>query len=212
MQAVFDSTGSNKAITVNGPVIAHGLTISASGYSFAASGTASYLTVTAGGITSTNSVTFSTPIYIGGPQSWNIASGNAMTVSGALHTIISDLTFSGAGTTTISGAIDGGGILNANGAAPGGLIQAGTGPVYLTSATGFAGNITAQAGAGTLYIAPSGGGAVAYSGAILGGGTINFNSSAVTLGGGAFEFHGFFRLSEGVLTDFRAGRRRRGNL
>ena len=36
LQAVFGSTGSNKAITVSGAVIAHGLTISTSGYSFAA--------------------------------------------------------------------------------------------------------------------------------------------------------------------------------
>ena len=41
LQAVFDSTGSNKAITVSGTVIAHGLTISTSGYSFAAAGTGS---------------------------------------------------------------------------------------------------------------------------------------------------------------------------
>ena len=34
LQAVFDSTASHKAITVNGKVIAHGLTISTSGYSF----------------------------------------------------------------------------------------------------------------------------------------------------------------------------------
>ena len=53
LQAVFDSSGSHKAITVSGPAIAHGLTISAPGYSFS-SGTAtdSALTITAGGITS----------------------------------------------------------------------------------------------------------------------------------------------------------------
>ena len=202
LQAVFDSTGSNKAITISGPVIAHGLTISTSGYSFAASGTASSLTVTAGGITSTNSVTFSTPIYIGGPQSWSIASGNSMTVSGALHTVISDLTFSGAGTTTISGAIDGGGVLNSLGAAPGGLIQAGSGPVYLTGTTNYSGNITAQSGAGTLYIAPPGAGSTTWNGAFFGGGAINFNCSALTLGGGASNFTGSFAFQKACSLTF----------
>ena len=153
LQAVFDSTGSNKAIAVNGTVIAHGLTISTSGYSFS-SGTAtgSSLTVTAGGITTTDNVSFSTPVYIGGPQPWNVASGKTLTVSGPLHTIVSDLTFSGAGNTVISGVIDGGGLLNSNGAKPGGLIQAGTGAVTLSGTTNFSGNITAQSGAGILYI------------------------------------------------------------
>ena len=72
--------------------------------------------------------TISSAVYVGAPQSWNVASGKTLTVSGALHTIISDLTFTGAGNTTISGAIDGGGVLNTvGGAKPGGLIQAGTG-------------------------------------------------------------------------------------
>ena len=47
LQAVFDSTASRKAITVSGAVIAHGLTISTSGYSFAPADSSSYLTITA---------------------------------------------------------------------------------------------------------------------------------------------------------------------
>ena len=190
MQAVFTSTGSNKAITVSGTVIAHGLTINsgATGYSFSGGS----LTVTAGGIQANESVSFGSNVYIGGPQSWNVASGKTLTVTGPLHTLVSDLTFSGAGTTTISGAIDGGGLLNSQGAAPGGLIQAGSGPVYLTGTTNFSGNITAQSGAGTLYIAPPGAGSAIWNGAYSGGGTINFNCSALTLGGGASNFTGAF--------------------
>ena len=191
LQAVFGSTASRKAITVSGGVIAHGLTISTSGYSFAPADSGSYLTITAGGITSTDNVSFTTPLFIGGPQSWNVASGKSLTASGAVHTVVSDLTFSGAGTTTISGLIDGGGILNGYGAAPGGLIQAGSGPVYLTGTTNFSGNITAS-GTGVLYIAPPGGGAATFDGAYSGGGTINFNCSALTLGGGASNFTGSF--------------------
>ncbi len=188
LQAVFDNTGSNRAITVNGAVIAHGLTFNsgATGYSFSGGS----LTVTAGGIQANESVLFNSNVYIGGPQSWNVASGKTLTVAGPLHTIISDLTFSGAGTTTISGSIDGGGVLNSQGAKPGGLIQAGSGPVYLTGATNFSGDITVQAGAGTLYIAPPGAGAAVWDGAYFGGGTINLNCSAFTLGGGASNFTG----------------------
>ena len=110
LQAAFDNTGTNRAITVSGTVIAHGLTFNsgATGYSFSGGS----LTVTAGGIQANESVSFSSPVYIGGPQSWNVACGKTLTVTGPLHTIISDLTFSGAGTTTISGEIDGGGVLN----------------------------------------------------------------------------------------------------
>ena len=74
VQAVFDNTGNNKAITVSGKVIAHGLTVSASGYSFTPANSSSSLTITAGGISTTDDLSFgSTPIYIGGPQSWNVA-------------------------------------------------------------------------------------------------------------------------------------------
>ena len=129
-----------------------------------------------------------------------------MTVSGAVHTVVSDLTFSGAGTTTISGPIDGGGVLNSYGAAPGGLIQAGSGPVYLTGTTNFSGNITAS-GTGVLYIAPPGGGAATFDGAYFGGGTINFNCSALTLGGGASNFTGSSRLPTGLLAYVRPSQR-----
>jgi autotransporter-associated beta strand protein len=189
VQAVFGSSATNKAITINGPVIAHGLTISSSGYSLAANAN-SALTITSGGMTASNSVSFSTPIYIGGPQTWNIASGATLSVTGPLHTIVSDLTFAGAGTKTISGAIDGGGVLNTYGAKPGGIIQTGTGTLTITGTSNFAGNVTVNTGAGTLYIAPTGGGAISYTGAISGASTININSSSVTLGGGASNFTG----------------------
>ena len=130
-QAIFDSTGSNRAITISNTVIAHGLTFNAggTGYSF----TGGSLTVTAGGIQANESVTIGSQVYIGGPQSWTVASGKTLTVNGALHTIISDLTFNGAGNTVIAGPIDGGGVLNTvGGATPGGLIQAGSGTVTLS--------------------------------------------------------------------------------
>ncbi len=196
LQAVFNSTGSNKAISVSGKVIAHGLTISASGYSFAPADSNSALTITAGGVTSTDNVTFTTPVFIGGPQSWNVAAGKTITVSGALHTIISDLTFNGAGDTTISGPIDGGGAINIyGGAKPGGLILAGTGAVTLSGTSNFGGDITAQAGAGTLYISPPDGGSATFNGAWFGGGSVSFGGSAITLGG-ASNFTGTLTFTQ----------------
>jgi autotransporter-associated beta strand protein len=180
-------------ITVTGKVIGHAMTISsgATGYVFnAGAPTNSSITLTAG-LTANESVTFNAPVYIGGPQSWNAASGKTITVAGALHTIISDLTFSGAGNKVISGAIDGGGVANINGGAkPGGLIQAGTGTLTISGTSNFAGDITAQAGSGTLYIAPPGGGAASFTGGFMGGGSIDFNCSSLTLGGGTSNFTG----------------------
>ena len=125
--ATFAGTGG--AVTVSGTVIAHGMTINSTGYSF----TGGTLTVTAGGITANQSTTITSPLYIGGPQTWTVASGKTLTVSGALHTVISDLTISGAGNVAISGAIDGGGMLNTyGGAKPGGLIKSNTGTLTLT--------------------------------------------------------------------------------
>ena len=158
LQAIFDNTSNsaNRAITLSGTIIAHGLTFNAggTGYSFSSGS----LTVTSGGIQANESVTFNSAMYIGGPQSWTVAGGKTLTVNGALHTIISDLTFNGAGNTVIASTIDGGGVMNtAGGAAPGGLIQAGAGTVTLSGTPNFAGNLTINSGAGPLNISPAGG-------------------------------------------------------
>jgi autotransporter-associated beta strand protein len=202
LQAVFDSTGSNKAISVSGKVIAHGMTISAAGYAYAPANSSSSLTLTAGGIVTSESATFSTPVFIGGPQSWNVASGKTLTMSGALHTVVSDLTFNGAGNTEITGAIDGGGVLNSFGAKPGGLIQAGSGAVTLSGTTNFSGNITANAGTGTLTINTPGGGAAIWDGGFSGGGSISFNASSLALGGGASDFTGTMTFQQACALTF----------
>jgi autotransporter-associated beta strand protein len=164
--AVFDGAGS--AITINGTVIAHGMTINAgaTGYSF----TGGALTVTAGGITANESTAINSPVTIGGPQSWTVAAGKTLTIGNAVHTVISDLTVTGAGNTVITGPLDGGGYINIyGGAKAGNLIKSGAGTLTLGGASVYDGSIT-QSGAGTLYISPTTGVTATYSGAIGGSG------------------------------------------
>ncbi len=194
-QANFTSSASanRRAITINGTAIAHGLNFSATGYSISSGS----LTVTGGGIVAGESVTINSEIYIGAPQSWNVAAGKSLNITGPLHTIISDLTFTGAGDTTISNTIDGGGVLNlVGGAKPGGLIQAGAGTVTLSGESHFTGDITAQLGAGALNIQPPGAGSVAFDGAFLGGGTINIDCSGVVSLGGASNYSGTLNVQQ----------------
>ena len=75
------------------------------------------LTVTAGGIQANQSVTINVPVTVGAPQTWTTASGMTLNVTAALHTVISNLTIAGAGSTIIGGPIDGGGVLNTVGGA-----------------------------------------------------------------------------------------------
>ncbi|MGA7702179.1 MAG: C1 family peptidase, partial [Thermoguttaceae bacterium] len=200
LQAIFDNTGNNRAITINGTIIAHGLTFNAGGTGYSFGGGS--LTVTSGGIQANENVTFNSQVYIGGPQSWTVANGKTLTVNGALHTIISDLTFNGPGNTVIAGTIDGGGVMNTvGGAAPGGLIQAGAGNVTLSGACNFAGNITVNFGVGPLNLAPTGGSA-SYTGGLFGGGTINIGAGTVSLGGAASSFTGTFNVLQACMLQF----------
>jgi fibronectin-binding autotransporter adhesin len=191
--ATFGGTGGQVAIS--GSVIAHGMTINSAGYSFSGGS----LTVTAGGIAANEDVTFTSPLFIGGPQAWNVTAGKSLSIGGPLHTVISDLTFSGVGNTIISGAIDGGGVANISGGAkPGGLIQAGSGTLTLTGASNFGGDITINSSAGKLYITSASGAATSYSGAFFGGGSIVVNSAGtVSIGGGASNFSGSISLQGG---------------
>ena len=204
--ATFDGTGG--AVTLSGAVIAHGLTINSTGYTFSGGS----LTVTAGGIQANESVTFSSDVYIGGPQSWNVAAGKTLTVNGPLHTIISDLTFTGAGNTIISGPIDGGGVLNIyGGAKPGGLDpgrhrrghalrRARISPATSRSTRRRPVEHLAQ----RRRLPPR------YSGGLFGGGTINVNCAGTfSLGGGASNFTGTLEHAAGGHAAIRAGRRRR---
>jgi autotransporter-associated beta strand protein len=196
--ATFGGTGGS--VSMSGSVIAHGLAIDSAGYSFSGGS----LTVTAGGIVANEDVTFNSPVFIGGPQTWNAGAGKNLIVNGPVHTVISDLTVSGAGNTIISGAIDGGGVANIyGGAKPGGLIQAGTGTLTLAGISNFGGDITINSGAGALNIAPTNGGSPTYSGAFFGGGSIVVNSpGTVSIGGGASNFSGTISLQGGATLAF----------
>ena len=183
--------GTSGTVTISWAAIAHSMTISSAGYLFSDGS----LTVTCGGITANQSVTINSAVYIGGSQSWNVAAGKTLTVNGPLHTIISDLTFSGAGNTLVTGQLDGGGVLNIyGGAKPGGLIQSGAGAVTLNNTLDFAGDITANTGAGPLNLLPTGGGSIAFSGNFPGGGTINVGCSGTLTLSGASTFSGTLNM------------------
>ena len=168
------------AITLAGPVITHGMTINsgAIGYTF----TGGSLTVTSAGITANESATFDTSIYVGAPQTWNIAGGKTLTI-GSLHTIISNLTLNGNGNTTITGSIDGGGVINIyGGAAPGAITKDGNGTLFLTGAATYSTPLAVAAG--TLNFAQSGGDTGNFSGVISGGGAVTkTNSGTIILSG-----------------------------
>ena len=80
-----------------------------------------------------------------------MATGKTLTVTGPLHTIVSDLTFTGAGTTTISGPIDGGGVINISAARSRRIDSSRHGPVNLTGTTNYTGDITVQSARNALY-------------------------------------------------------------
>ena len=197
-QANFPTGPSRKAITIGGTTpkaIAHGLNFTGDGYTISGGS----LTVTGGGIVTSENVTINSAVYVGAPQSWNVAAGKTLSITGALHTIISDLTFSGPGNTTISGKIDGGGVLNTvGGAKPGSLIQAGTGMLTLSGASTFDGDI--RVNAGTLTFAPAASASATYSGTILGSAPIVINTAGtVSLTGDSSNFSGGLTVNAGTL-------------
>jgi autotransporter-associated beta strand protein len=172
--AIFDTTTSHRTITISGTAIAHALTFNATGYSIGGGN----LTVTAGGITANDSVSITSPITVGAPQTWTVASGQTLTV-GAIHTVISDLTFAGSGATTISGAVNGGGVLNSFGTPAGRLIVDGPGTLSFTAAASCADNIIFNGG--TLTMAMTGD--AFTGGTTVNGGLLQLDASSVVSNG-----------------------------
>jgi autotransporter-associated beta strand protein len=195
--ATFDATASNRTIEIINPVIAHQMIFNASGYSLN-NGSNGALTVTAGGIQANQSVTINVPVTVGAPQTWTTASGMTLNVTAALHTVISNLTISGAGNTIIAGPIDGGGVLNTNGgAAPGNLIKNGAGTLTLSGASNYPGTIAINAG--VLSLAPVSGATANYSGAISGSGALQKNGAGKLVLSGANNYSGLTTVTAGTL-------------
>ncbi|MBN2579004.1 MAG: autotransporter-associated beta strand repeat-containing protein [Pirellulales bacterium] len=190
--ATFNGTGG--AVAISGTAIAHGMTVSATGYTF----TGGNLTVTAGGITANQSTTINSPVTVGAPQTWNVASGKTLTVNGAVHTVISNLTITGSGHTTLGGPIDGGGVINTyGGAAPGNIYKTGTGTLKFSGAANYSGNINATGG--TLNFAPPSGVTAAFSGVISGSRPVTKTDAGTTIFSGANTYSGTTTISAGAL-------------
>ena len=143
--------------------------------------------------------TFNSPVYIGGPQTWNVAGGKTLTVNGPLHTIISNVTFSGAGDTIISGPIDGGGTANlVGGATPGSLVKSGTGVLHFTGTATYGVPMTISAG--TVRFEQTGAEVANYSGVIKStGGTLNKTNPGTIVFSGANSYTIQTTISEGAI-------------
>ncbi len=196
--AVFNGAGS--AIPIIGPVVAHGVTISSGATGYVFNGTSGgKLTVTAGGIIAHESVTFNVPVSIGAPQSWTIDSGKSLTVGGDLHTIISNLTITSNGDTTITGNIDGGSALTYgyNSVSPGTITKNGAGTLHLTGAATYSIPLTVASGA--LSFEQSGTSVAYDTSTISGGGNVNKSNSGTIVLSGANSYTGWTQLYGGIL-------------
>jgi len=100
--AVFAPTGGG-TVTVSNGISAYSVSIAtnAAGYAFAGGS----LTNGNGGITANESASFANPLSAGGLQTWCIATGKTLTVSGPLNIFIHALNVSGEGAAIIAGGI-----------------------------------------------------------------------------------------------------------
>ncbi|HLA85288.1 MAG TPA: autotransporter-associated beta strand repeat-containing protein [Thermoguttaceae bacterium] len=171
--AIFGASA-DTTVSLSGTVIAHGLTINSGATGYVFNGVSNgALTVTAGGITANENVTINAPVTIGAPQTWTVATGKSLTIGGNVHTIISGLTISGNASTVITGSIDGGGVLNTMGVAPGKITLVNNAYLILNGAATYSVPIDAQSSShGILFAQPTGVAGNCY-GVISGGGWID---------------------------------------
>ena len=134
--------------------------------------------MTGGGISAGESATIDSALTVGAPQTWTVASGEQLTVSGSLNLNISSLSIVGGGNTLISGPIH----------------DAYTDPLLGGLWTGPVGTLT-MAGSGVLTLSSS---ANTYSGnTVLSSGTLSLGdplalqNSTVVINGGFLDLHGY---------------------
>jgi fibronectin-binding autotransporter adhesin len=195
--ATFNPSGSTN-VTINGPVVGRCVTIAsgATGYVFNGTNGAT-LTTTAGGLQVHESVTFnSVDLKVGAPQSWTVDAGKSLYIGGSLHTIISPLTINGDGDITITGNIDGGGALNAAGAAPGAITKTGAGTLHLTGAASYSVPLNA---AGAISFEQTGTNVAYFNGNISGSAAVYKSNSGTVVLNGSNSYTGWTRISSGVV-------------
>ena len=140
LDAAFPTAG-DYIVTLNGAQNAKGVSFAAGANVSIASGGSYALTIGTDGITSASATTDSiaAQVALGAAQTWNVGSSSALNVSGAVANGGNLLSVSGAGCTTISGAITG----------TGGLTEATGGTLFLSGPNLYTGATTVQAG-GTI--------------------------------------------------------------
>ena len=142
MDAAFPTAGTY-SVTLNANQSAMGIIFAAgANVSIASSGSGSKtLTIGSDGIdeshgSAATTDSLSVKITLGATQTWNVAGGNALTVSGTVTGNAFPLTVAGAGSITVSGAISG----------SGGITAAGTGTLTLSGNNNFTGGLTIKSG------------------------------------------------------------------
>ncbi|HTB62558.1 MAG TPA: autotransporter-associated beta strand repeat-containing protein [Opitutales bacterium] len=160
---IVTNTGGNFTISANGTKT---LTIGASGIDLSSAAN------------SNNNFTIAAPVVLGAAQSFNVASGRTLTVSGNINTSGDNLTLVGAGAITLSGVISG----------SGNLIQNSTGTTSLTNTSTYTGATIVNAGTLLLDLSTKTTGVLASTTKpTLGGGTLDVQgkstgASSQTLG------------------------------
>jgi hypothetical protein len=155
-------SGATQSTTLDGAYAINSLTFTGSGIDSTsgatiAPGTGGSLSVL-GGITVASgaaSPTISAPVTLVEPQTWTVATGSTLNISGAVAFGTNTLTTSGAGNVSISGAITG----------TGGLTQSSTGTTTLANGAGYSGTTTIVTGALALTtVSPTLSGNVLFGG------------------------------------------------
>ncbi len=195
-QAVFNAAGGT--ISVGSYTSAHGLSIgpNATGYYF----TGGPLIVTGSGIAAGASVTINSAVTVGAPQTWTVAAGSQLTISGSLNLNISPLTIAGSGNTLISGPIHDATTDPLLGGAwtgtVGSLTMAGAGTLILTGNNTYAGGTTIASG----ILEVNGGGALG-TGAVTDNSELVFNLSGPSAFAGVIKGNGsLVQTGTGILT------------
>ena len=189
--AQFDSHSALTAATLfqlGAPTTWLGLVVQNPGADITIDSGSNALTLGASGVdmsAATQNVTISaSTVTLGAAQSWNVTTGRSLTLTSSLNTNGNVLTFQGAGTSVVSGAVSG----------TGGLQMSGTGVVTLSGGNSYSGGTTVNSGTVNYNTASSmGSGLITINGGTInntsGTAVVSFNNTQINING-SFTYSG----------------------